>query len=205
MNKTKGACNVLLCLGLAVAAAGAVFAGFYFSASKPVCPAIKPAVCPPAKPVAESPAPCAPADLSAQASFEGAAGTIYGTLSIKNISDKTCTIAGNAFPKLDYDQTSVKNLNVINLGIPSAKQFAIEPGSAVYAQIRFPNGPQCGSGINIVNATLSYAISPEISVAFDNVLGGAGKNQPVFSITACDAGKDITDVKITNLSDIPVQ
>jgi hypothetical protein len=204
MNNFKGCCSIALCLGMAIILAGAVFV-YYNLAGKPECPPQKPADCPLAEPAAEFPAACSAADLSAQVVFEGAAGTIYGTLSIKNISDKTCTIAGNGFPTLNYDEKTVKNLNVIDLGLPSVNHYTLEPGLAVYGRINFPNGPQCSSGIHVVNATLTYGISPDITITFENVLPQGGQNRPEFSITACDANKDITDVKITNLSDQPIR
>ena len=211
MEKQKGACSVALCLILAIFSAGAVFAYFYY-VKNPVCPTVQPAVCPATQPQACSetttPAPASPvscdaSDLSASVSFEGAAGTIYGSLSIKNISNEACTIEGNNFPRLNYDENAVKNINVVNQGLPSAKQFVINPGSAVYALIHFPNGPQCNSGINTVNATLSYEIAPNINLNFENVPPQGGQSQPGFSITACAASQDITQVSISNLSDQP--
>ncbi|HOX29784.1 MAG TPA: DUF4232 domain-containing protein [Candidatus Paceibacterota bacterium] len=204
MKNFKGYCSIALCLGAAAISAGAVFA-YYNLAGKPACPAQKPADCPLAEPAAESPAACSAADLSAQVIFEGAAGTIYGAMSIKNISDKACTIAGNGFPKLNYDKATVKNLNIATLGLPSASTYTLQPGSAVYARIHFPNGPQCGSGIKMANAMLNYPIAPGIDVTFENVLPQGGQNRPEFSITACNDPKDITDIKITNLSDQPIQ
>lgn len=203
MNNFKENCSIALCLGAAVILAGAVFA-YYNLSGKPACPPQKPAVCPQTEPAAESPAACSAADLSAQVFFEGAAGTIYGALSIKNISDKTCTIAGNGFPILNYDEKAVKNLNVVDLGLPSVKHYALEPGSAVYSRINFANGPQCGSGIHMVNATITYAISKDSALTFENVLPQGGQSRPEFSITACNAAKDLTDIKITNLSDQPI-
>lgn len=114
-------------------------------------------------------------------------------------------IAGNGFPKLNYDKATVKNLNIATLGLPSASTYTLQPGSAVYTRIHFPNGPQCGSGIKMAIATLNYPIAPGIDVTFENVLPQGGQNRPEFSITACADPKDITDIKITNLSDQPIQ
>jgi hypothetical protein len=195
MEKYKGACNIFICLGIGILMAAIVFA--YLYTQKKNGP--REATCQPG-PVAESPLPCVAGDVSATVAFDAGAGNIYGALSIKNTSAKTCTIAGNNFPQLNYDQTAVKNLNVINQGLPSVKQYAIAPEAAVYARIHFPNGPQCGEAISTVNATLTYEIAPGTVLTFENVPPQGGTAQPSFGINAC-AGTDITSVEITNLSD----
>jgi hypothetical protein len=197
MEKQKGACNMIMCLIPAVFLAGVVFAYFYFIDKNELAESTcQPAQCP------ASPLACAADDVSATVAFDAGAGNIFGALSIKNTSAKTCTIAGNNFPQLNYDQTAVKNLNVINQGLPSVKQYGIAPGTAVYSRIHFPNGPQCGGAINTVNATLTYEIATGTVLTFENVPPQGGTAQPSFGINAC-AGTDITSVEITNLSDQP--
>jgi hypothetical protein len=137
--------------------------------------------------------------------LEGAAGITYGTAEIKSISAKPCAIAGNNFPRLNYDQAAVKNLGVVEMGLPSVKQLVINPEASVYAKTHYSNGAQCNSAINEVSATLSYEIAPRVNVAFESLRQPGGPSQPSFIIQACSALQDTTQASIASLSNQPIR
>jgi hypothetical protein len=197
-QKKPFGCSVAIYLNLLSVLVFVAVAYFYLgnNSNCPECP-------PPA--ITKTPVPCSLNDLSATLMLDGAAGSIYGTAEIKNISAKACTVAGNNFPKLNYDQSAVKNLGVAEMGLPSVKLYTLDPGSSLYARTHFPNGPQCSSAINEVTATLSYEIAPNVNVTFDSLRQPGGPSQPEFTIQACSTLQDMTQVSITNLSDQPVR
>lgn len=139
---------------------------------------------------------CNPGDLEAKLSLEGAAGNIYGSMSITNNGSRPCSIAGNRYPRLDYDTETAKNISVVNEGLPSVREFRLEPGASVYSKIHMPNGPQCSSEIKTVAVKISYEIAPQTEIVFrDN------RGRQEFTVAACSASADITQIEITNLSD----
>ena len=142
---------------------------------------------------------CTPDKLDATALFEGAAGNIYGVLGIKNISNGNCKINGKDFVQVNFDVTSYGNIGIIKTGLPSIDFYTLEPQQSLYVRVHMPNGPQCSSGIHMVPTTYSYQISSSEKVIFKD---SQGKQN--FSITACDAKTDFTNIDITNLSDQPV-
>jgi hypothetical protein len=140
---------------------------------------------------------CATNDLKASVGFEGAAGNIFGTFTITNISNKKCQINGRNYITPNYDQNGNFNVSITNSGLPSVSAYELLPDQSVYASIHLPNGPQCSSSIKYVPVTYSYSIADSSSVAFSD-----SNNNKNFSISACQANKDITQVTITNLSDL---
>ena len=135
---------------------------------------------------------CKPQDLQANITSEGAAGNIYGTLTIKNISSSTCTIQGNNFVAARFSAT---NVILDQQGDPGSTQIDMSPNQIVYSQMHFPNGPQCSSGIIQSPVTFTYQISPTDKVTFKP---GTGLSAP--SVTACKAGSEITQLDVWSIS-----
>ena len=135
---------------------------------------------------------CRPEDLEATLITEGAAGNIYGTFTIKNISSNTCSIQGDKFVAAKVDAA-----NVIPDKQGDAGPAAIElsPNQTVYSQMHFPNGPQCTSGIVQSPVTFTYQISSSDKVTF---MPG-GNNTKVF-VTACKASSEVTQLDVWSMS-----
>jgi hypothetical protein len=145
------------------------------------------------------PSACTPLDLDASLTMQGAAGSIYGTFKIENKSNRTCTVSGANFIKINYDQNTVKNLTITNQGLAGAKTFTLDPNNSVYATIKMQNGPQCQTPIVQVPVTFTYQIEPSTTVIFHEQ---NGNNK--FSVTACQAEDELTAISVTNMSDLPV-
>lgn len=143
-----------------------------------------------------SPSSCLPNSLQATLSFQGAAGSIYGTARLTNISSRPCTLTHNKQLQLTYLPT-IKNITVIHSGIIANQLFNLNPKSSLYAQIRMPNGPQCQSPIHQVQASLNYEVVPGQLVTFTN------NGKPDFLINACQ-GKEMTEVDIATFSAKPL-
>lgn len=140
---------------------------------------------------------CTPSQLKAEALPEGAAGNIYVTLTIKNISKEPCQIVGNNTLSVDYP-SSVTNFQTVNKKPATTPMFTLEPNQKIYALIHYPNGPQCSSKATAVNTMVSYAISPNDSVIFTPVM------DTTLSILSCESNSDITTIDLYGLSDTEV-
>jgi hypothetical protein len=144
---------------------------------------------------------CKSENLKGSISTEGAAGNIYGTLSLKNTSSISCTIAGSETINAKFD-SSVKNLKVQEVkteGNELADTFSLKPGQTVYSQIHYPNGPQCSNGITTTNVTLTYPISPLQNVTFTPL------NDPMpLGVTTCKDKSEMTTLQVWALSSKPI-
>lgn len=130
---------------------------------------------------------CQAKDLVTLLTSEGAAGSIYGTFTIKNASTKPCTIIGNN--KIDAVFTA-SNIFVTYKGTgPATIQLA--PGQTVYAQVHYPNGPQCNGPIKTADISFQYTYAPEKTITFKNNLGNE-KQQ----IAACADTASMTEVTL---------
>src|SRR5258708_35109550 len=109
---------------------------------------------------------CSPQDLQAELTLSHAAGNIYGTFTIKNVSDKKCQVTGNDFIAAGYDTHRIKNVNVTHLGKPEAELFQLASNQTIYSQVHYPNVLQCGRGIQTAKITFDYAISSTHRVTF---------------------------------------
>ena len=136
---------------------------------------------------------CNKTDLQALVSFEGAAGNIYGTLTIKNISSTACNIIGNN--KIETI-TAPKNISFTYEGIATT-MFTLKPNQTVYGQVHFPNGPQCSGDIITSPISFSYAISNSETITFTTT--GPGNAM----ITTCTAADEPTEIDLWNLSTTP--
>ena len=139
---------------------------------------------------------CKPQDLKADITFQGAAGNIYGTLAIKNVSKEKCPIRGSGFVNPSYSAT---NINVKTQGNPGPSSLTLLPDQTVYSQIHYPNGPQCQGPIAYADVYFSYDISPGKNVEFKNQEGKVKQ-----TIGVCKSLKEITEIDVWSLSEKPV-
>src|SRR5258706_1231267 len=143
---------------------------------------------------------CTPQDLQASLSVSAGAGNIYGKFSLKNISKSDCQILGGDFIFATYDTNIVKNITITHIGETQVSPFILSNNSPIYSQVHFPNGPQCNSiGINPVNVTFTYKISPTENVTFKNQNGEAAQ-----VVQTCKTPSDLTDIQIWNMSIQPI-
>lgn len=136
---------------------------------------------------------CLPKNLQSQVSFDAAAGNIYGTFTIKNISNSQCTILGNN--KIQAT-TAPKNIS-FNYEGTTTNMFTLQPNQTVYGQVHFPNGPQCSGDIINSPISFSYAISDTSTITFTS----SGPGNPM--ITTCTATDEPTEIDLWSLSNTP--
>jgi hypothetical protein len=135
---------------------------------------------------------CKLSDLVGVASFEGAAGSVYGALGIKNMSPQSCQIIGNNFVTVTHD---AQNVSIEKQAAPGPDFITIPPGKSVYLKIRYPNGPQC-NGTTISSAiTLSYKFSPDELLTFKTAEG-----KSTIPIQTCKDNSAITTVQVWSIS-----
>lgn len=133
---------------------------------------------------------CTLADIQTTITSDGAAGNIYGSLQIKNISPSICTIQGNQFIQATF---SASNLRVVHKGNTGPATIALKPGQIVYSRIHYPNGPQCQGPTTQTPVTLTYAISSITHVTFKP----AG-NVPT-AVTTCVAKDQLTILDVWSI------
>ena len=139
---------------------------------------------------------CNASDLDAAGVFQGAAGNIYATLSLKNVSKRECQISGDKFLNISY---SAKNLTVKEQDKSGQNTIPLLPGQAVYSQIHYPNGPQCQGPVKMVDITVGYEITPGSTVTFKNQNGVT--QQPVAS---CESISQMTQIDVWSIYNHPV-
>ncbi|HVZ66740.1 MAG TPA: DUF4232 domain-containing protein [Patescibacteria group bacterium] len=172
--------------------------GIYFlrQSPKPITPAISPT---PTITATNTPAEnsfCNPSDLVGNIVFNGAAGSIYGNLTLKNVSNKTCTIDGSNFVTASF---SAQNISVVQQGQAGPDTIALTPNQTAYSQIRYQNGPQCSSPIKTTPVIFSYQISSLGTVDFLGQNGSKSQN-----ITTCTKLSESTTVWVWNVSKSPI-
>lgn len=142
---------------------------------------------------------CSPQDLNALITIEGAAGNIYGTITLKNTSAQLCQILGGNIGVF-YDTGNIKNITVTAVGQTQTKPIVLTQGQTIYSQVHYPNGPQCQSlGIQTVPVIFTYKISPTSTISFKNKEGSETQ-----TVQACKSSKDITDIQVWNISTEPI-
>ena len=139
---------------------------------------------------------CLPSNLEAYISSEGAAGSTYDTLNLKNISETSCQIQGDKFVKAI---TTALNVNVTQQGAAGPQLITLNPNMTVYSQVRYPNGAQCGNGIQQSPVSFQLEISPTDSITFKNTDGEAQQ-----SMATCNSASEMTEVQVWGISDKPV-
>jgi hypothetical protein len=138
---------------------------------------------------------CSSQNLKATITTEGAAGNIYGTLTLKNVSNKNCSIIGKNFLDASY---SAENLTTAHQGSEGEALILLEPGKAVYSEIHYPNGPQCSSGITQASVVFSYKISPSDEVDFADQNGSISQK-----VTVCNSVTEKTNIDLWSISKSP--
>lgn len=120
---------------------------------------------------------------------EGAAGNIYVTLTIKNVSQTSCQVIGNNLPSVNYP-ISVTNFKTITKRQPTTTVFTLTPNQTIYSLIHYPNGPQCSSKATGVDTGVSYAISSKDTISFKPTMG------TTLEIPSCGSSSDITTIDL---------
>src|SRR6185437_16959976 len=100
---------------------------------------------------------CLPSDLQAEVTTDAAAGNIYGSLTIKNISNKVCQINGDHFIQPTY---TASNISVTQQGQSGNSTLLLSSGQTVYSRVHYPNGPQCNGTTVTGTIAFHYKISP---------------------------------------------
>lgn len=149
----------------------------------------------PASSSVQSMAYCRSHDVETLLTLDHAAGNVYGTFTLKNISNKTCQILGNKFIEPQYVSTNTK---VVHEGKTQPQAFVLSPNQTLYSQVHYPNGPQCSSETVQLPVTFSYMISPTENIVFKDQMGKAEQ-----LMQACKS-QDITEIQIWNMSDKPI-
>jgi hypothetical protein len=111
---------------------------------------------------------CKQTDLVGIISFEGAAGSIYGAIGIKNISSHACQIIGDNFVMVAHE---VQNISIDKKEYPGPALQTLSSGQTVYSKIRYPNGPQCNGPTKQSTITFAYKISPDETLIFKTTEG----------------------------------
>lgn len=139
---------------------------------------------------------CKPSDLGATLTSEGAAGNIFLTLTIKNISEKNCQIIGNNYITPLFN---AKNITTKNQGQVGPQTLSLSPNQIAYSQVHYPNGPQCSRQVSEITISYSYNISASDSITFKNQ-----NEETKQSIGVCRSASELTEVDVWSLSERPV-
>lgn len=143
---------------------------------------------------------CMPANLQASISIDHAAGNVYGTLTLKNISSQKCQILGGQFIKANYDTNAIKNITITHQGQTQQQPFTLSSNQTLYSQVHYPNGPQCQTvGINQTPVTFTYQISSQDTVTFKDQNGLTQQ-----TVQTCTSPTDMTEIQIWQLSTQPI-
>ncbi len=137
---------------------------------------------------------CTKDDLSAVGQFETAAGNNYGTFTLTNISNHPCKISGN-HPLIIEHPNTVTNIKTQQANKLSQKLLTLNPKQSISASVHYPNGPQCNSPLDHPDVMFSYEAAPKLTLSFMN-----GTTTNPFSLTTCQAKKEITLIKISGFS-----
>ncbi len=137
---------------------------------------------------------CAGSALEGSISTEGAAGSVYGTLTLKNISSSPCQIMGSNYIEADY---SAENIVLSKQDGVGDEVILLVPQQSVYSKVRYQNGPQCSSPLP-TTIVFRYKFSPSESIRFKDITGDS--NLP---IVACSQVAETTQVSVWSISSNP--
>jgi hypothetical protein len=132
-------------------------------------------------------------DLQALVEFEGAAGSVYGNLVMKNISSTPCEIIGSNFIEPVF---VAENIFVTHQELEGSPLILLKPDQTIYSQVRYPNGPQCSNGIVQSDVSFMYKISPSESISFHTDSGDA-----LQRINSCKDSGEKTEVQVWSIRD----
>lgn len=139
---------------------------------------------------------CKPTDIKATISFEGAAGSTYGTASLTNTSQKPCNVQGNQYIK---PQFSASNIEVSEQELVDLPILVLQPNQTIYSQVRYTNGAQCSGPTQAATVSFSYPISTSTTVTFKDSGNKAQQTVPV-----CQNVNEITELLVWGLFDQPL-
>ena len=135
---------------------------------------------------------CSPQDIEGNLTLQGAAGNIYGDITLKNISNQKCTIEGDKFIAASFSATNVK---ILPQGQKGSSTIALRPGQIVYSQIHYPNGPQCSGSTVQTPINFSYEVSPTSIVTF-----APTGHLPSTTVPTCTSTNEITQIDVWGIS-----
>jgi hypothetical protein len=164
---------------------------YFFRAQKKIS-IVQNVVAPGVEEVAVTNGDCGKKDLLATMNFEGAAGSIYGSFEIKNISKTKCNISGENTIQLNYD-SAINNIKVNFEENTKKMTFPLEPGASISAVARMQNGPQCSGKLAPTNVKIIYTANKQVL----NFVDLTGKQD--FMINRCLSDKEITQVTMSSL------
>ncbi len=136
---------------------------------------------------------CSLNELDAVAQQEAAAGTVYTTLTMENVSGRSCEITGNNFVKPVYSST---NITVRSEGKTGNEQLVLAPGRSVYSLVHYPNGPQCQSLVEQTEVSFMYQTSPSEVLIFHDQ-----DRNTLLKMTVCSEASQETVVTVRGLSE----
>jgi hypothetical protein len=138
---------------------------------------------------------CQTNQLTGSISSQGAAGNIYATLVLTNTGKTACEITlGNTVTAI----FSADNIVLHQEQTVPPENFKLTPGSKVYSQVHYPNGPQCQNGVTPKLVTFAYD-NNGITITFVPD-AQTGK----LTIQACSSQTEKTTVDIWPLSKTPI-
>jgi hypothetical protein len=139
---------------------------------------------------------CTADDIDSRISLEPAAGNVYGTLTLKNVSDKNCSINGNKFVQ---PTSTAKNITITKEGKPGATYITLKPNETVYSQVHYPNGPQCTDSTETKSITFAYQISASQTVTFADAQSNMDQ-----SLTVCSSQDEKTAIEVWGIATEPL-
>lgn len=142
---------------------------------------------------------CSPHALEANLVLDHGAGNVYGTFTIKNVSQQPCKIDGNMLISTTYNADTAKNIAIDYVGKSQTKIFSLYPNQTIYSQVHYPNGPQCQSSIQITKVAFNYPISPKSMVTFATADGNIEQD-----VVTCTSATEITTIQLWNFASKPL-
>jgi hypothetical protein len=139
---------------------------------------------------------CDGRDIKSTYVADGAAGSIYGTLTMTNTSNGICQIYGDSYVTAAVE---AGNVNLVRINKNSAAPIVLQPGQSIYSQTQYQNGGQCSDGTLNSTLTLSYRISSRDTVYFQDPGGDTHQN-----ITICKSASEPTELKVWALANDPI-
>ena len=139
---------------------------------------------------------CTADDIDGRISLEPAAGNVYGTLTLKNISSKACAINGNKFIQ---PTSTAKNITITKEGNPGSDYITLQPDQTVYSQVHYPNGPQCNGNTETKSVTFAYQISSSQTVTFADTQSNFDQ-----TLTVCSSEDEKTAIEVWGINAAPL-
>lgn len=141
---------------------------------------------------------CRPDQLQGRVSIEPAAGNIYGTITLKNISSTPCTLSADKMISATASP-EVKNIDLAYEGARSLQTITLKTGQTLYSQLHYPNGPQCSGMSNFTPVTLSYSYSPT-----DDLIFSTANGSKTITVATCQSSTEKTTIQLWYLADHPI-